>query len=68
MIPLDDEGKQGSLMKNKKRAREDGLPGPSRSRPKIKVKREEHSDSEDTPAQRIQALQVSQGVYAQKLT
>jgi len=52
-------GRQGSPVNNKKRAR-DGSPGPSRSRPDIKIKREELSG--DVRAQRIRALQVSQGV------
>jgi hypothetical protein len=45
---------------NKKRVREDRSPGPSRSRPDVKIKREDHSG--DVRAQRIRALQVSQGV------
>ena len=56
---MNDVGRQGTLIKNRKRAREDGSPGPSRSRPKITVKSEELSG--DAAAQRIQALQVSQG-------
>ncbi len=50
-------GRQGSPI-NKKRAREDGSPDPPRSRPIIK--REEFSG--DARAQRMRALQVSQGV------
>lgn len=54
-------GRQGSPINNKRvRDSEDGSPGPSRSRPKKPVKGEELSD--DTRAQRIQDLQVSQGV------
>ncbi|SRR6266702_286392 len=51
-------GRQGSPINNKKRAREGGSPGPPRSRPNIK--REEPSG--DARAQRMRALQVSQGV------
>jgi hypothetical protein len=41
MIPLDDVGRPGSPIKNKKHAREeDGLPEPSRSHPKTTVKSE----------------------------
>jgi hypothetical protein len=58
MIPLDDVGRPGSPIKNKKHAREeDGLPEPSRSHPKTTVKSE--GLSEDIATQRIQALQVS---------
>lgn len=58
IIPLNDVGRPGSPIKNKKRAREvDGSPGPSRSRPKVTVKSE--GLSEDMATQRIQALQVS---------
>jgi hypothetical protein len=61
IIPANDVDRQESPINNKKRAREGGSPGPSRSRPKAKpVKGEELS--EDTRAQRIQSLQVSQGV------
>ena len=59
IIPENDVGRQGPPI-NKKRAREDGSPGPSRRRPKIKVKREVLSG--DARAQRMRALQVSQGV------
>jgi len=55
-------GRHGSPINNKKRAREDGSPGPSRSRQKIKIKREELSG--DTRPQQIQALQVSQDVIS----
>jgi hypothetical protein len=49
-----------SPINEKKRAREDGSPGPSRSRPKVNsIKSEEPSRAR---AQRIHALQVSQGV------
>jgi hypothetical protein len=41
---------------NKKRVREDRSPGPSRSRPDVKIKREDHSG--DVRAQRIRALQA----------
>jgi hypothetical protein len=47
----------GSKVKNRKRAREDGSPGPSKRRTGSKVKKEEISD--DDREQRIQALQVS---------
>jgi hypothetical protein len=61
IIPANDVDRQGSPVNNKKRAREDGSPGPSSSRLKVKpVKGEELS--EDARAQRMQALQVSQGV------
>ena len=60
IIPVKDIRTPGSLIKNKKRAREDGSVGPSRSRPKIAVKSEELS--EDMATQRIQALQVGQGI------
>ncbi|KAN0130160.1 hypothetical protein V8E53_012105 [Lactarius tabidus] len=57
IIPANDVDRQESPINNKKRAREDGSPGPSRSRPKAKpVKGEELS--EDTRAQRIQSLQA----------
>ena len=52
--------RQGSPIKNKKRARGDGSPSPSRSHPKIAVKSEELSG--DVATQQIQALQVSQGI------
>lgn len=62
IIPANDVGRQGSPINNKRvRDSEDRSPGPSRSRPKVNsVKGEELSD--DTRAQRIQDLQVSQGV------
>jgi hypothetical protein len=60
IIPVNDVGRQGSPIKDKKRAREDGSAGPSRSRPKIAIKSEELS--EDMAIQRIQTLQVSQGI------
>ncbi|KAI9465925.1 hypothetical protein BJY52DRAFT_1243489 [Lactarius psammicola] len=53
IIPGNDVGKQGSPV-NKKRAREDGSPGPSRGRQKIK--REELSG--DARVQRMRALQA----------
>lgn len=60
IIPANDVGKQGSLIKNNKRAREDDSPGPSRSRPKIEVKSEDFSG--DARSERIRALQVSQDI------
>ena len=67
IIPVKDIRTPGSLIKNKKRAREDGSVGPSRSRPKIAVKSEDLSENMAT--QRIQALQVSQGiVYFPRVT
>jgi hypothetical protein len=58
IIPLNDVGRPGCPIKNKKRAREeDGSPGPSRSHPKITVKSEGLSG--DLATQRIEALQVS---------
>ena len=54
---MNDVGRPGSPIKNRKRARENGSPGPSRSRPKITVKSEGLSG--DMAAQQIQALQVS---------
>ncbi|KAI9466361.1 hypothetical protein BJY52DRAFT_1183219 [Lactarius psammicola] len=54
IVPGNDVGRQGSPVNNMKRAREEGSPGPSRSRPK--VKREELS--EDACEQRIRALQA----------
>ena len=57
IIPLNDAGRPGSPIKKKKRARENGSPGPSRSRPRITVKSEELSG--DMAVQRIEALQVS---------
>jgi hypothetical protein len=54
---LNDVGRSGSPIKNKKRAREAGSPGPSRRRPKITVKSEGLSG--DLAAQQIQSLQVS---------
>ncbi|KAH9177554.1 hypothetical protein EDB89DRAFT_1418262 [Lactarius sanguifluus] len=57
IIPGDDESMQGSPINNEKRAREDGSPGPSRSRQNIK-----RELSEGAREQRIRALQVSQGV------
>jgi hypothetical protein len=59
IIPVNDVSRQETLIKNRKRAREGGSPGPSRNRPKITVKSEELSG--DAAAQRIQALQVIQG-------
>jgi len=56
IIPVNDVGRQGTLVKNKKRAREGGSPGPSRSRTKIAVKSEDLS--EDMATQRIQDLQA----------
>jgi len=58
IIPGNDVGRQGSPINNKKRAREDGSPGPSRCRPNIK--REKLSG--DARARRMRALQVSHGV------
>ena len=52
-------GRQRSPINKKKRARDDGSPGPSRSRPKINVKSEGLSGEAE---QRIQALQVSWGI------
>jgi len=60
IIPGNYVNRQGSPINNKKRAREDVSPGPSRSRPRIKIKSEELSG--DARAQRMRALQVSQGV------
>ena len=57
IIPLNNVRRPGSPIKNKKRAREDESPGPSKSRPKITVKSEGLSG--DTATQQIQALQVS---------
>ncbi|KAH9072853.1 hypothetical protein EDB83DRAFT_2516616 [Lactarius deliciosus] len=54
IIPGNDVGRQESPINNKKRAREGGSPGPSRSRPKIK--REELSG--DARTQRMRALQA----------
>ncbi|KAH9042716.1 hypothetical protein EDB85DRAFT_2226861 [Lactarius pseudohatsudake] len=54
IIPGNDESRQGSPINNKKRAREDRSPDPSRSRQNIKIKRENLSG--DARAQRIQAL------------
>lgn len=56
IIPLNDVGRSGSPIKNKKRAREAGSPGPSRRRPKITVKSEGLSG--DLAAQQIQSLQA----------
>ncbi|KAH9006363.1 hypothetical protein EDB86DRAFT_3098017 [Lactarius hatsudake] len=56
IIPGNDESRQGSPINNKKRAREDGSPGPSRSRQNIKVKREDLSG--DARAERMRALQA----------
>ncbi|KAI9465924.1 hypothetical protein BJY52DRAFT_1243484 [Lactarius psammicola] len=56
IIPGNDVGRQGSPVNNKKRAREDGSPGPSRNRRKIKIKREALSG--DARAQRMRALQA----------
>lgn len=56
IIPANDVAKQGPQIKNKKRAREDRSPGPSRTRPKIKVKSEEFSGN--TRLERIRALQA----------
>ncbi|KAH9042714.1 hypothetical protein EDB85DRAFT_2139255 [Lactarius pseudohatsudake] len=53
IIPGNDESMQGSPINNKKRAREDGSPGPPRSRQKIK-----RELSEDAREQRIRALQA----------
>ena len=59
IIPANDVNRQVSPINEKKRAREDGSPGPSRSRPKVNpVKSEEPLRAR---AQRIQALQVSKG-------
>lgn len=56
IIPANDVGRQGSPIHEKKRAREGGSPGPSRSRPKLNsVKSEEPSRAR---AQRMQALQA----------
>ncbi|KAH9047254.1 hypothetical protein EDB84DRAFT_1573692 [Lactarius hengduanensis] len=54
IIPGNDLNRQGSPINNKKRAREDKSPDPSRSRQNIKIKREELSG--DAREQRIQAL------------
>ncbi|KAH9072851.1 hypothetical protein EDB83DRAFT_2312999 [Lactarius deliciosus] len=54
IIPGNGENRQGSPNDNKKRAREDGSPGPSRSHPRIKS--EELSG--DAREQRIRALQA----------
>ena len=59
IVPGNDVGRQGSPINNKKRAREDGSPGPSSSRPKIKVERELSGDAR---AQQIRALQVSRDI------
>jgi len=48
IIPANDVGRQASPIKNKKRAREDGSLGPSRSHPKIAVKSEELSEDAAT--------------------
>ena len=53
-------GRQRFPINNKKRARDDGSSGPSRSRPKINVKSEELSGN--AQEQQIRALQVSQDV------
>ncbi|KAH9047252.1 hypothetical protein EDB84DRAFT_600096 [Lactarius hengduanensis] len=53
VIPGNDESMQGSPINNKKRAREDGSPGPPRSRQKFK-----RELSEDAREQRIRALQA----------
>lgn len=55
IIPANDVGRQ-ELQTSKKRAREDGSPGPSRRRQNIKVKNEELSG--DVQEQRIRALQT----------
>ena len=57
IIPSNNVERPGSPIKNRKRAREDGSPGPSKSRPKITVKSEGHSG--DVATRRIRALQVS---------
>ncbi|KAI9446310.1 hypothetical protein H4582DRAFT_2069666 [Lactarius indigo] len=54
IITRNDVGRQGSSINNTKRAREDGSPGPSRSRPK--VKREELA--EDTRKRRHRVLRA----------
>ncbi|KAH9072850.1 hypothetical protein EDB83DRAFT_2568583 [Lactarius deliciosus] len=54
IIPGNDESRQGSPINNKKRAREDRSPDPSRSRQNIKIKREDLAG--DAREQRIQAL------------
>ncbi|KAH9072856.1 hypothetical protein EDB83DRAFT_137514 [Lactarius deliciosus] len=54
IIPADDVGGQESTANNKKRAREGGSPGPSRSHPNIK--REEISN--DARTERMRALQA----------
>jgi hypothetical protein len=56
IIPGTDVGRQGSPLNDKKRAREDGSPGPSRSRPKVKIKREGLSG--DARTERMRVLQV----------
>ncbi|KAH8996752.1 hypothetical protein EDB92DRAFT_1814117 [Lactarius akahatsu] len=56
IIPGNDENRQGSPINHKKRAREDGSPGPSRSRQNIKIKREDLSG--DARAERMRALQA----------
>ena len=60
IIPVNEVGRQKSPIKNKKRAREDGSAGPSTSHPKIAVKSEELLGN--MAIQRIQLLQVSQGI------
>ena len=57
IIPGNDVSRQESQINNKKRAREDGSPGPSRSRSKIK-----RELSGDARAKRMRVLQVSQGI------
>jgi len=56
IIRGNDVDRQGSPINNKKRAREDGSPGPSSSRSKIRVKTEELSG--DARAEQIRALQA----------
>ncbi|KAH9177551.1 hypothetical protein EDB89DRAFT_2226010 [Lactarius sanguifluus] len=56
IIPGNDESRQGSPINHKKRAREDGSPGPSRGHPNIKIKREDLSG--DARTERMRALQA----------
>ncbi|KAH9067806.1 hypothetical protein EDB87DRAFT_43864 [Lactarius vividus] len=56
IIPWSDESRQGSPINHKKRAREDGLPDPSRSRENVKIKREDLSG--DARAERMRVLQA----------
>ncbi|KAH9050312.1 hypothetical protein EDB84DRAFT_1555645 [Lactarius hengduanensis] len=58
IIPGNDVSRQGSSVSNNKRAREDGSPGPSRSRQKIKGE----ELSRDARAERMRALQAEMDV------